>query len=51
MFFIIAEYFENIFQFTLQKKKLAPITPINDRDSYYVNVKGYSTLEELYDLV
>ena len=53
MFFIIAEYvnknFGNLFNF--KKFKLAPIMPINDRDSYYVNVYGYSTEEELYDLV
>jgi len=58
MFFIIADYvnknFGNIFQFTFQKKKLAPIMPINDIESYYITIYeryGYSTQEELDDLV
>lgn len=65
MFFIIAQTlaplgdyvnknFENIFQFTLQKKNLVPIIPINDIESYYITISevyGYSTQEELDDLV
>lgn len=65
MFFIIAEslvplgdyvnkHFGNIFKFTLQKKILSPIIPINDIESYYITIRqgyGYSTQEELDDLV
>lgn len=60
MFFIIAqslaplgEYvnknFGNLFNF--KKFQLAPIMPVNDTDSYYVKIYGYSTEEELFDLV
>ncbi len=62
MFFInaetlapLGEYVNKIFGnlFDFKKFKLAPIMPINAprEDSYHVNIYGYSTEEELYDLV
>ena len=63
MFFIIAQslaplgdYFHKnfgeIFKFTLEKKNLPSIMPINDLESYYLTVvSSYSTQEELDDLV